>query len=59
MITRGIEQKIIKDVDLDTIGAFLFFPVVALASPRHSKDFEMTRKNIDTAFSLAWDAIRR
>ncbi|MCG8617556.1 MAG: TetR/AcrR family transcriptional regulator [Desulfobacterales bacterium] len=59
VITRGMEQKIIKDVDFDVIGAFMFFPAVALANPRHSQNFEMTRDNIETAFGLAWDAIRR
>lgn len=59
VIHKGIEQKIIKDVSLDIITAFVFQPVLALASPRRCEHFELNRENIDTAFNLAWDAIRR
>ena len=59
IILTGIEQKIIKDVNFDILAAFIFFPVMALANPRHCKNFEMNRENIETAFNLAWDAIRR
>ena len=58
VIHRGIDQKIIKDVSLDIITAFVFYPVLALASPRLCEQFELSRENIDTAFNLAWDAIR-
>lgn len=58
VITRGIEQKIIKDVDFDILAAFIFFPILALANPRHSQNFDMSRENMETAFNLSWDAIR-
>ncbi len=58
-VTRGIEQKIIKDVDFDILSAFLFYPILVLANPRLCKDFDMSHKNIETAFDLAWNAVRR
>ena len=59
VITRGIEQKIIKDVSFDMLAAFIYYPIMALANPRLCKEFKMTGENINTAFNLAWDAIRR
>jgi len=59
VVLTGIQQKIIKDVNFDILSAFIFFPVMALANPRHCKSFEMSRENIAAAFNLAWDAIRR
>jgi hypothetical protein len=58
VLQLGIDQKIIKDVDFDILAAFIFFPVVALANPRMCSDFQMTLESIDTAFTLAWDAIK-
>lgn len=59
IILTGIEQKIIKNVNLDILSAFIFFPIMALANPRHCKNFELSQENMETAFNLAWDAIRR
>lgn len=59
VIHQGIEQKIIKDVSLDIITAFAFYPIMALASPRLCEQFDLSRENITAAFTLAWDAIRR
>lgn len=58
VIERGIEQKILKDVNLDIIGAFLFHPIMVLANPRHCKSFEATEDNVEIAFTMAWDAIK-
>lgn len=58
VVTRGTELKIIKDVELDILTAFLFHPIMALANPRLCRNFKMNKKNIETAFCLAWDAIR-
>lgn len=57
-IKRGIEQKIIKNVPRDVLIAFYFRPAVALSNTRLSQDFDVTDRNIETAFNLAWDAIR-
>lgn len=58
VIQRGIAQKIIKDVNLDVLGAFLIHPIMVLANPNHCKAFELTDENIETAFRMAWDALR-
>lgn len=58
IIKRGIEQKIIKDVDMDILGAFMFHPILVLANPNHCKSFEPTKENIENAFRMAWDALR-
>ena len=58
MLQRGIEQKIIKNVNLDILGAFMFYPITVLANPRLCQNFELNEENIETAFTLAWDAIK-
>lgn len=55
----GIEQKIIKDVHFDILKAFIFIPVLSLANTKICSNFSPTRENIETAFSLAWDAVKR
>ena len=51
-------EKIIKKVDFTLLKAFVLSPLVTLANSSRSGDFKMTRKNIETAFEMAWDAIR-
>lgn len=58
VVRRGVEEKILKDVDMDMIAVFLIYPIMALANPRHCKGFEVTEDNIETAFRMAWDALR-
>jgi AcrR family transcriptional regulator len=58
VIQKGISQKIIKDVNLDILGAFLIHPIMVLANPNHCKSFELTDENIEVAFRMAWDALR-
>lgn len=58
VIQRGIDQKILKDVDLDLMGTFLFHPILVLANPSHCSEFELSESNVDAAFRMAWDAIR-
>lgn len=58
VIRHGIEQKIIKDVNLDILGAFFIHPVLVLANPNHCKMFELTEENIEAAFRMAWDALK-
>ena len=59
VIVRGIEQKIIKNVDFEILSVFIFYPVLALANPKVCKNLEINQAHIDTAFTMAWDAIRR
>ncbi len=58
VVKRGIEEKIIKDVPYSVLNAFVFYPVMVLANKRLCEDFELTEENIETAFTLAWDAIK-
>lgn len=58
VLLRGIEQKIIKDVNYDILSAFIFYPVMILSNPRLCRLFELTDENIETAFTLAWDAVK-
>ncbi len=58
VLQRGIEQKIIKNVNFDILSAFMWYPITVLANPRLCQSFEMNQENIDTAFTLAWDAIK-
>ena len=58
VLQRGIDQKIIKDVEFDILAAFVFYPVVALSNPSMCSNFKLTPENIETAFTLAWDAIK-
>jgi len=58
VIQRGIQQKIIKDVPLDILRIFILFPVVILSNPRLSEKFNFDEKSIETAFNMAWDAIK-
>jgi AcrR family transcriptional regulator len=58
VLCRGIEQKIIKNVDFHILTAFIFYPILALSNARVCLDFELTQDNIEAAFTMAWDAIR-
>lgn len=57
-IHRGIEQKIIKDVHFDILKVFIFMPILSLANKKICQDLEINRGNLETAFTLAWDAIK-
>jgi len=58
VLQTGIDQKIIKDVNFDILTAFMYVPITVLANPVKFPDFELSEKNIETAFTLAWDAIK-
>jgi AcrR family transcriptional regulator len=58
IIQKGIDQKIIKNVSMDILGAFMFHPILVLANPNHCKAFEPSKENIESAFRMAWDALR-
>lgn len=57
-VQRGIDEKILKNVSFDILAAFMFFPIFILANPNHCSGFVVDDDSIDTAFNLAWDAIR-
>jgi AcrR family transcriptional regulator len=58
VLQTGIERKIIKPVSLCILKAFMFYPIVMLSNARICNDFEINDANIETAFGLAWDAIK-
>ena len=58
VLKRGIEQKIIKDVCFDILVTFIFHPIFTLSNQRICSDFEKSKDNIESAFTLAWDAIK-
>jgi AcrR family transcriptional regulator len=57
-LQKGIEQKIIKNIDGDIFKAFMWYPITVLTNPRLCPDFELSEENIETAFTAAWDAIK-
>ena len=58
VLLRGIEQKIIKNVDFEILTAFIFYPIITLSTMGVCQGFELSEKNIETGFTLAWDAIK-
>ena len=58
VLERGIEQKIIKAVDRHFLAAFMFAPISYLANPRLRHGAELNAADIETAFTMAWDAIK-
>jgi AcrR family transcriptional regulator len=58
LVRRGIALKIIKNVEVDIILAFVFYPVIILANPRLCKNFNVTEEQVEQSFQLAWDAIK-
>ncbi|BBO66666.1 hypothetical protein DSCA_05960 [Desulfosarcina alkanivorans] len=58
VLQRGIEQKIIKNVDRNLLGAFLFHPLSYLANPRLCHGWTLNSDDLETAFTMAWDAIK-
>ena len=58
VLQRGIDEKILKAVNFDILAAFMFQPIIFLSNSKTCGDFEPNPENINTAFTLAWDAIK-
>ena len=58
VLKKGIEQKVIKDVPIEMLTAFIFYPMMILANSKQCKNLELNLDTIEKAFSLAWDAIK-
>lgn len=54
---RGRKEKIFKDMPLEVFAAFTISPLVGLLKQQFSEDFKFTKKNIETVFEIAWDAV--
>jgi AcrR family transcriptional regulator len=59
VFVRGVEEKILKDVDINLLSIFMYDPMTSLSDPRHWGNFEATPENIELAFDMAWDAIKQ
>lgn len=55
---RGISYGLIKDVARDFLTVFMFSPIPALVNAWRRKGGEMTQEEMETAFAIAWDAIK-
>lgn len=55
---RGIDQKIIKDVEFELLNTFVIYPVIILSNRRLCSQIKLSEDNIERAFCLAWDAIK-
>jgi AcrR family transcriptional regulator len=58
IIKKGIEQKIIKDVNYDILAAFIFYPIITLANSRLCTQIKLNESTVEKSFGLAWDAIK-
>lgn len=58
VLQKGIQQKIIKDVSFEILSVYIFYPLMLLSNSKLCANFELNEKNIETAFTCAWDAIK-
>jgi tetracycline repressor-like protein len=58
LFAKGIERKIIKNVDHSFLAAFMFKPISRLANPRLCHGLELNKEDLETTFKMAWDAIK-
>jgi hypothetical protein len=59
VFARGVEEKILKNVDINLLGVFTYDLMTSLSDPRHRGNFEATPENIELAFDMVWDALKR
>ena len=59
VVERGIALKMIKDVNFEILTIFMLQPIMSLASPRICQTIKLNQETLETAFELAWDAIKR
>lgn len=58
IIQRGIEQKIIKNVSFEILSIYIFYPITLLSNSKVCKTLIINDETKETAFNLAWDAIK-
>ena len=58
VLEKGIEQKIIKNIKRPLLSAFMFHPLTRLVAVQWCQGVELDENDIETAFAMAWDAIR-
>ena len=55
---KGVEQKIIKDVNKSILGAYMFHPIPFLVMLQQNEETRLTDDEIEMAFTMAWDAMK-
>ena len=58
VFARGVEEKVLKDIDPNLQWTFTNEMMTALSDPKHWGGFKPTLENIEMAFDMAWDAIK-
>lgn len=58
VINRGVADKVLKDVHFHMHMMFFFYPILTLSNPGCGHSGIIVEQTIETAFKLAWDAIR-
>jgi len=58
LLQRGVEQKTIKPVSRDLLAVYVFYPVMLLANQKICTGFGCQDADIESAFGMAWDAIK-
>lgn len=58
LIERGIKEKVLKNVSLLSIAAFIFYPIVSKIRRAHTESVSVSLKEKEQIFQMVWDAIR-
>ena len=58
VLEKGIEQKVIKNVPFDILATFIFYPIIIMSNSKMCKSLDLNEETINSAFNLAWDAIK-
>ncbi len=53
----GKREKVFKDISLEIFVAFTFSPLVGLLKYHLSKDYRLTKNELETVFEITWDAV--
>jgi len=59
LIKRGVEEKTLKDISIEVFVAFFIIPATFLANRKKCASFDVSTKNIDDTFQLAWNTIKK
>jgi AcrR family transcriptional regulator len=55
---RGQREKLLKDVEINLLLTFCYFPVIQLAKAHFKKENEANQQNLDVIIKMSWDAIK-
>ena len=56
-INRGKKEKVLKDVDIEIMGSYLFHPIAALLKKKAAEKKQLTKKEKKIMFEMAWEAL--